>query len=434
MAMMSIEHPDILKFLHAKEDLQAFVNFNVSLKVSDVWMKKTEKSPKSFHVVTNFRTGQRYLLPKKIDIENYSINDLHKLSGKALPKTGNFYSVGEIWKMIIKCAHNTGEPGLSFIDRINDENPTPDLGEIEATNPCGEQPLLAYEACTLGSINLSRFVEGRSGKADMDMDGLKEAVELGVRFLDNIVDACKYPTLDTTKIAQANRKIGLGVMGFADCLFKLGIKYDSEQGVEFGESIMNFVNNAARQASGKLADMRGPFPNWNQSIWRTRKNLKVRNAAITCIAPTGTISIIANCSCGIEPIYSLVFKRQILDGTKMVQVNDVFKEAAEKAGIYNKQLEAKIARSGSIAKMTTVPAGLRRVFRCAYDVKPEWHIKMQAAFQGYCDAAVSKTVNFEKASTAAAVEKAYKLAYKSGCKGITIYRAGSREQEPMCLY
>jgi len=397
-------------------------------------MKKTEKSPKAFHVVTNFRTGQKYLLPKKIDIENYTIDDLHKLSGSLVPKTGSFYSIGEIWKMIVTCAHNTGEPGLCFIDRINEDNPTPGLGEIEATNPCGEQPLLAYEACTLGSINLSKFVEAGSGKADMDMDGLKETVKLGVRFLDNIVDACKYPTLDTTKIAHANRKIGLGVMGFADCLFKLGIKYDSEQGVEFGEWIMNFIDNAAREASGELANLRGPFPNWNQSLWRTKKNLKVRNAAITCIAPTGTISIIANCSCGIEPIYSLVFKRQILNGTEMLQVNDVFKEAAEKADIYNKQLEAKIAKAGSIAKITTIPAELRKVFRCAYDVKPEWHIKMQAAFQGHCDAAVSKTVNFEKSATAAAVEKAYRLAYESGCKGITIYRAGSREQEPMCLY
>ncbi len=317
MGMMSAKHPDILKFLYAKQNLKAFTNFNVSVKITDAWMKTFLKSPAAFHTVQNPRTGQRYLLPLKIDITSYTINDLYKLTGKDTPKTGRFYKVGDIWKIMVSCATKSGEPGVVFIDRINQDNPTPALGRIEATNPCGEQPLLPYEACTLGSVNLSKFVTANNGKTEIDWDRLGKAVKLGVRFLDNVVDACNYPVIDTKRLAQSNRKIGLGVMGFADCLFMLGIHYDSEQGVEFGRNIMSFINEKARQASCELADMRGPFPNWNGSIWRTEKGLKVRNAAITCVAPTGTISIISDCSCGIEPVYSLVFLRQITIGVAL---------------------------------------------------------------------------------------------------------------------
>jgi ribonucleoside-diphosphate reductase alpha chain len=437
MGMMGVEHPDILKFLYAKQNLRAFTNFNISVKVTDAWMKTLAKSGGSLHIVRNPRTQEGYLLPRRINIKSYTIKDLHKLTGKSRPASGQrrrFYTVSDIWKMIIKCAHKTGEPGVVFIDRINRDNPTPSLGEIEATNPCGEQPLLPYEACTLGSINLTKFVRFVDGKAEMDWRGLAAAIKLAVRFLDNIIDVCNFPILDTVRLAQANRKIGLGVMGFADCLFALGIPYDSEQGVEFGRTLMRFINSRAHEASCALANLRGPFPNWNDSIWRTERNKKVRNASITCVAPTGTISIIADCSSGIEPAYSLVFVRRMLGGLKRLQVNPVFKQVAEEGGFYSKKLEKQIARAGSIQTMKQLTARVRRVFRCAYDIKPQWHIRMQAAFQGHCDAAVSKTINFDKKAMVAAVDKAYKLAYQLGCKGITIYRRGSREFEPISLY
>ena len=435
MGTMSIHHPDILKFLHAKQNLKAFTNFNISVKITDDWMKQVLKSPRSLHIVKNPRTQRKFLLPRRLDIETYTINDLHKLDAKKPPPgpAQKFYTVADIWKMIVNCAHKTGEPGVIFIDRINRDNPTPSLGPIEATNPCGEQPLLPYEACTLGSINLTKFLTYTDGKDEMDWMALAAAVKLAVRFLDNTIDACNYPVRDTVRLAQANRKIGLGVMGFADCLFMLDIPYDSEPGVEFAATVMNFINERAREAGTALANQRGPFPNWNDSIWRTKINKKVRNAAITCIAPTGTISIIADCSSGIEPVFSPVFIRRILAGEKMLQINPIFKQIATKAGFYSKELEKQIAKAGSIQQISKIPPGIRKVFKCAYDITPEWHIKMQAAFQQHCDAAVSKTINFREKATPAAVDKAYKLAYQLGCKGITIYRRHSRTQEPMSL-
>jgi len=436
MGMMSVGHPDILKFLHAKQNLKAFTNFNISVKITDDWMKKVAASPRTLHIVQNPRTHQRYLLPRRIDVATYTINDLEIISDKQkLPskKAGQFYTVGDVWKMMVRCAHKTGEPGVAFIDRINRSNPTPSLGQIEATNPCGEQPLLPYEACTLGSVNLTKFVTSADGKPDIDWPALAETVKLAVRFLDNIIDVCNYPVRDTVRLAQANRKIGLGVMGFADCLFALGIPYDSQQGVEFGSRLMSFIEEKAHDASGRLADLRGPFPNWNDSVWRTEKGRKIRNASITCIAPTGTISIIADCSCGIEPAYSLVFTRQILNGSKMLQINPIFKQTAQISGFYSKKLRESIAKTGSIQKISDIPAKIRKIFKCAYDIKPEWHIRMQAAFQKHCDAAVSKTINFSEKATIVAVDKAYKLAYHLGCKGITIYRRHSREHEPMSL-
>jgi len=420
MGMMSVEHPDILKFLHAKQNIQAFTNFNISVKITDDWMKMMLKSGNTLHIVKNPRTQQRYLLPRRIDITNYTIKDLHKLTGKGKPRSqraGQFYTVSDIWKMIVKCAHKTGEPGVVFIDRINRDNPTPSLGRIEATNPCGEQPLLPYEACTLGSINLTKFVSFANNKADMDWLALTRTVRLAVRFLDNIIDVCVYPVRNTVRLAQGNRKIGLGVMGFADCMFLLGIPYDSQRGIEFGSELMSFINKNARKASSELADLRGPFPNWSHSIWRT-----------------GTISIIADCSSGIEPVYSPVFIRRILDGSKTLQINPFFKQVAEKHGFYSKKLETQIAKTGSIQQIAQIPVKIRRIFRCAYDIKPEWHIRMQAAFQQHCDAAVSKTINFSEKATAATVDKAYKLAYQLGCKGVTIYRRHSRDSEPMSLF
>ena len=437
MGMMSVEHPDILKFLYAKQNLEAFTNFNISVKITDSWMKKVLKSGMTLHIVKNPRTGKRFLLPRRIDIANYTISDLHKISGKDKPASkgpGRFYTVSDIWKMIVRCAHKTGEPGIAFIDRINRDNPTPSLGPIEATNPCGEQPLLPFEACTLGSINVAKFVNVIETAADMDWPALAETVKLAVRFLDNIVDVCDYPVSDTVRLAHGNRKIGLGIMGFADCLFALGIPYDSKQGIEFGAELMKFVNDKAHEASVELAGLRGPFPNFNSSTWRKRKAPEIRNASLTCVAPTGTISIIADCSSGIEPVYSLVFYRQVLDDTKMLQIDPVFKRMAEKRGFYSKKIEKQIAMTGSIQKIAGIPAGLRRIFRGAYDIKPQWHIRMQAAFQQHCDAAVSKTINFREKATVSDVDKAYKLAYQLGCKGVTVYRQHSRKYQPMSLY
>ncbi len=437
MGMMSVEHPDILKFLHAKQNLKTFTNFNISVKITDQWMRTLEDEPDSLHIVMNPRTQRTYLLPRKIPVSTYTINDLVEFSDQDAAtgkQPGKFHTVIDIWNMIVRCAHKTGEPGIAFIDRINADNPIPSLGPIEATNPCGEQPLLPYEACTLGSINLVKFVKFTDGEADVDRPALAETVKLAVRFLDNIIDVCNYPVRDTVRLAQANRKIGLGLMGFADCLFLLGIPYDSLQAVEFATALMRFVNDNAHAASCHLADLRGPFPNWNESIWRLERNCKIRNAAVTCIAPTGTISIIADCSCGIEPAYSLVFLRQVLDGSKMLQVNPVFRQAAEKGRFYSEELLRQIARAGSIQKIPKIPVKTRRIFKCAYDIQPEWHIRMQAAFQKHCDAAVSKTINFTEKASLSAVDKAYKMAYKLGCKGITIYRRRSRTQEPMSLF
>jgi len=413
MGMMSAEHPDILKFLHAKKDLSAFTNFNISVKIKDSWMKSLLKGGGDLHIVRNPRTQEEYLLPRKLNIETYTIHDLVRVVDRPRTKAEGarkFFSIKDIWQMIVKSAHETGEPGLAFIDRINRDNPTPTLGSIEGTNPCGEQPLLPYEACTIGTT-----------------------IELAVRFLDNMLDMSEYPVRETVKLAQANRKIGLGLMGFADCLFMLGIPYDSDEGFAFGEKVMQFIGEKAHEASIKLANMRGPFPNWNDSIWRTERSCKIRNAAVTCVAPTGTISIIADCSSGIEPVYSLVFYRQILAGAKLLQVNSVFKKIAREAGFFNEKLVEDIAKQGTVQKMTRIPARIRKIFICAYDIKPEAHIRMQAAFQRHCDAAVSKTINLPANASNNMVDKAYRMAYELGCKGITVYKKGCREGEPMCI-
>jgi ribonucleoside-diphosphate reductase alpha chain len=433
MGMMSVTHPDIIRFIHAKQDLKAFTNFNISIKITDKWMEALETKPDTLHVVENPRTGKKYLLPKQIDINNYAIQDLFALSGdntNGIENKDRFYTIGDLWNMIITCAHKTGDPGVAFIDRINKDNPTPALGDIEATNPCGEQPLLPYEACTLGSINLAKFV---TDKSEIDWPALAQTTKSGVRFLDNIIDACHYPVTETAEIAHANRKIGLGVMGFADCLFMLGIPYDSDEAVAVGESIMKFINKNAIQASSELAQKRGCFPNWPDSIWNKEKNLKVRNAAITCVAPTGTISIIADCSSGIEPLYSLVFMRQVLSGKKLLQANPIFSEIAANRGICSEDIARQALQTGSIQTIPSIPAEIRKIFKCAYDISPEWHIRMQAAFQKHCDAAVSKTINFTEKAKTADVDKTYRLAYHLGCKGITIYRRKSRPDEPMTL-
>ena len=460
MGMMYIHHPDILKFLHAKQDLDQFTNYNISVKITDVWMESFHENPDEPHVVRNPRNGQAFVIPKEVDIWKYDIRSLipienvttidpddpgryyttPRLTGP-LPAEldGAVYTKREIWNIIIKNAWQTGEPGVVFMDRINEANPTPHVGRIEATNPCGEQPLLPYEACNLGSVNLGIFIENaNTPEASVNWEALRRAVHLSTRFLDNVIDANNYPLDEIDRICKGNRKIGLGIMGFADALFQLGVAYNSDEGVAWGERFMKFVNDEAHNYSEQLARVRGCFPNWKGSIWNTRHNRLMRNACVTTVAPTGTISIIANCSGGIEPMFSLAFIRNVLRGQKqgekpLVEVNETFRRVAEQRGLLSDDLLERIAREGTLAHIDEVPNDLKRVFVCAHDITPDWHMQMQAAFQRHCDASISKTINFPNAASEQEVEQIYKLAFDLRCKGVTVYRDGCRSFQPMAL-
>ena len=463
MGMMNIHHPDILKFLHAKEDLSQFNNYNISVKISDEWMEQFLSDPDGDHVVTNPRTGSRYTMPKDLDIWKYGIRSLIPLdavessshndlgtqesqadSTVATVQTENqvvdVYSRRDLWTIIITNAHRTGEPGVAFMDRINANNPTPHIGRMEATNPCGEQPLLPFEACNLGSINLARFVVGgdNGGRPHVDWDALRTTIHESTRFLDNVIDANKYPLPQIDRICKNNRKIGLGVMGFADALFKLGVAYDSEAGVEWGGRFMRFLDEESHRCSEQLAARRGPFPNWKGSIWDTKFHRPMRNATCTTVAPTGTISIIASCSGGIEPLYSLAFYRNVLRGqdegrAPMTEVNPIFKQVAEDQGFLSEGLMERVATDGTLAHLDEVPDDVKRLFVCAHDIAPDWHMRMQAEFQKTCDASISKTINFPNNAVVDDVDKIYRLAYELNCKGVTVYRDGCRENQPMAL-
>ncbi len=439
MGMMNIHHPDILKFLYAKEDLTEFTNYNISVKITDEWMNSFINDKDGAHVVRNPRTGRQYVLPKNLDIAGYDIRSLVELNEKGAVPDGDYYTHNDIWNIIITNAHRTGEPGVAYIDRINADNPTPHVGRIEATNPCGEQPLLPYEACNLGSVNLAEFVRVNDrGEPAVDWNGLRETVHDATRFLDNVIDVNRYPLPEIDRMCKLNRKIGLGIMGFADALYKLGVPYDSEEGAEWGERFMRFVHEESHNTSEKLASERGSFPNWEGSIWDTKFHRSIRNATCTTVAPTGTISIIAACSGGIEPMYSLAFYRNVLrdkneDTTPMVEVNPIFEAVARKRGFYGEGLMERLATDGTLAVIDDVPDDVRRVFVCAHNVSPEWHVRMQAAFQKHCDASISKTINFSEDATVEDVEKIYRLAYELGCKGVTVYRDGCRKLQPMAL-
>lgn len=460
MGMMYIHHPDILKFLYAKQDLDQFTNYNISVKITDAWMEEFLRDPDSPHVVRNPRDGRAYVLPRDLEIWKYNIRDLievkcvepiserddatyytsPRLTGE-LPADlqGKVYTKREIWEIIVKNAWRTGEPGVVFIDRINEYNPTPHLGRIEATNPCGEQPLLPYEACNLGSINLGNFVKNAcTPEAEVDWEAFKRAVHLATRFLDNVIDANNYPLPEIENICRANRKIGLGIMGFADALFKLNVAYNSEEGVSWGARFMRFVNDEAHNYSEHLAKIRGCFPNWQGSVWHTKYNRMMRNAAVTTVAPTGTISIIANCSGGIEPLFALAFVRNVLRGQRksdkpLVEVNETFRNVAEQRGFMSDDLFERLAREGTLRHNDKVPADVKKVFVCAHDITPEWHMRMQATFQEHCDSSISKTINFPSTATHEDVEQIYRLAYEMRCKGVTVYRDGCRPYQPMTL-
>ncbi len=402
MGILRVDHPDILDFIRAKEKEGEFNNFNLSVGLTEAFMQAVEKD------------------------EHYDLR---------APNTGEVVDrlrARDVFDLLVKKAWQSGDPGIVFLDRINRDNPTPDQGEIESTNPCGEQPLLPFEACNLGSINLACFyLPGHNDDADPARDGidwaeLRRVVHLSVRFLDNVIDASLFPLPRIAETVRKNRKIGLGVMGFADLLFELGVPYNSREGIALAERVMGFVQEEGHKASAELAKERGPFPAYPASTYAKAKKGPYRNATVTTIAPTGTLSIIAGCSSGVEPLFALCFTRNILDGERLVEVNPYFEAALAATGLASHELMDSVVAKGSIQDMDFLPAKLRKVFVTAMDIEPVWHLRMQAAFQRHTDNAVSKTVNLSNTATEQDIFDIYWLAYKEGCKGVTVYRDGCK--------
>jgi ribonucleoside-diphosphate reductase alpha chain len=393
MGMLRVDHPDILEFIALKLDPARMRNFNLSVAVTDAFMAAAHAG-RSYDLV-NPRTG---VVTGQLDARR-------------------------VLDAIANAAWAVGDPGMVFIDRVNDLQPTPQLGAIEATNPCGEQPLLPFESCTLGSIDVGRFVVGN----DFEWDRLRQTIHDAVRFLDDVIDANRYPLLEIERATRATRKIGLGVMGWADALAELHLAYDSDAALSLGERLAEFLESESLAASAELARRRGPFPAWMGSKWQLAGGPMLRNATTTTVAPTGTISIIAGCASGIEPFYALAYRRNVLDGAELMEVNPAFQEVAAERGFGSRQLFDVIAEHGGVRGRGEVPEDVQRVFPTAHEIDVGWHVRMQAAFQRHVHAAVSKTINLRRDATAADVKAAYKLAYELGCKGITVYRDGSRE-------
>jgi len=396
MGILRVDHPDIREFITCKQDNRDITNFNISVAITEEFMNAVEND------------------------EEYDLID---------PRTKK--SVGkekarEIFDMIVDNAWNNGEPGIIFLDRLNKDNVTPELGEIESTNPCGEQPLLPYEACNLGCINLSLMVKDSGSGLKVDFDRLGVTVRKAVHFLDNVIDVNKYPLPQIEEMTRGTRKIGLGVMGWADLLCKLGIPYNSQEALNLAEKIMHFIQEESRKVSIELAEKKGVFPYFEKSIYKDL-GIRVRNATTTTIAPTGTLSIIAGVSSGIEPLFALSYIRNVMDNDELVEVNPLFKEIATSMGFYSDDLMRRIAKKGTVKGFPEVPKAVQSVFVTAHDIAPEWHVKMQAAFQKYTDNAVSKTVNLRHDATKEDVRTVFELAYKTYCKGVTIYRDGSRD-------
>jgi ribonucleoside-diphosphate reductase alpha chain len=392
MGILRIDHPDIEKFINCKSNNE-LSNFNISTAINEKFMEAVIKN-KEF----------------ELEFDN-------KIYSKVKAK--------ELFQRIANQAWSNGDPGIIFIDEINKHNTTPEVGIIEATNPCGEQPLLPYESCFLGSINLEKFVKEKSKK--IDYEKLEETIKSGVHFLDNCIDATKYPISAIERITKHNRKIGLGVMGFAGMLIKMNIAYDSQTALKLAEKIMKFVNEKAREASKELAEKRGSFMNLNKSIWK-ENNIKMRNATVTTIAPTGTIGIIADCTEGIEPLFGLATSRKSTYG-ELLEINPLFQELTKKLKL-KKEVLTQIMQENSLQnKEIKLPKKIKRIFKTAHDIEPEWHIKIQAAFQKYTDNAISKTVNLKETATPEDIEKIFMLAYKLKCKGLTVYRYNSRKEQ-----
>lgn len=400
MAVLRVDHPDIREFITVKNDLSRLTNFNISVALTEEFMRKV-------------RIDGTY------DLVNPRSNEVVET-----------VRAREIFDLIVDSAWATGEPGIIFLDRMNADNPTPDLGAIESTNPCGEQPLLPYESCNLGSINLALMVTGPMLSAEVDWERLRETVHGAVRFLDNVIDMNCFPLPAIEEMTKGNRKIGLGVMGFADMLMEMGVPYNSEEAVETAQTVMKFIRDEGRSESERLAAERGEFPNWQRSVFaRDNGKRKLRNATVTTIAPTGTISMIGGASSGCEPLFAVAFSRHVLDGDELIEVSPLFEQVAKERGFYSPDLIKEIAARGSLHDVAEVPADIKRVFVTAHDVSPEWHVRIQAAFQLYTDNAVSKTVNFPNEATRDEVAEVYNLAYDLGCKGVTLYRDGCRENQ-----
>ena len=398
MGILRVDHPDIEEFITAKQKPGVLSNFNISVAVTDDFMEKIEA-----------------------DEEYWLVNPRNKRKVRKL-------KARYIWNLIAESAWKSGDPGVVFIDEVNRHNPTPEVGRIEATNPCGEQPLLPYESCNLGSINLSRMVE--NGK--INWKKLRKTVRNAVHFLDNVIDANKFPLKKIEQMTKANRKIGLGIMGFADMLIKLGIPYNSEKALKLAEKLMKFITDEARKKSVELGEERGSFPNFDKSIWKDKYSA-MRNATVTTIAPTGSISIIAGCSSGIEPLFAISFIRNVLGGTRLFEINPLFEITAKERGFYSAKLLEEIAKTGSVQKIKEVPDDVKKIFVTALDISPEWHVKMQAAFQKYTDNAVSKTVNLPFEASVEDVRKIFELAWKLKCKGVTVFRYGSKPEQVLYI-
>jgi ribonucleoside-diphosphate reductase alpha chain len=403
MGILRADHPDIEEFITSKLDPKMLRNFNISVAITDKFMHAVQKN--ALYDLVNPRTGD-------------------------VVKT---VRARDIWNLIIKTAWQTGDPGIIFIDEINRKNPTSHIGSIESTNPCGEQPLHPYESCNLGSINLTKILKRINGKYLIDWQALERITSLAVRFLDNVIDINKYPLPEIESITKANRRIGLGVMGWADMLIMLGIPYNSNRALNLAEKLMSFISKVARATSAQLGRERGSFPNFIRSLWYERGWDAMRNATVTTIAPTGSISIIAGVSSGIEPIFAISYGRKILGGRVLLEVNRIFEQIAKEQGWYSAQLMLKIARTGSVQRIAKIPKKIQRLFITAFDISPEWHVRMQAAFQKYTDNAVSKTINFPKNASIEDVKRAFNLAYKLKCKGITIYRYGSKPEQVLYI-
>ncbi len=398
MGILRVDHPDIIEFITAKEKEGVLTNFNISVAVTDEFMNAVEND--KYYSLINPRNG----------------NVVRRLKAR------------DVFDLIATAAWKTGDPGLIFLDEINRKNPTPHVGVIEATNPCGEVPLLPYESCNLGSINLSKMVKD----GEIDWDKLRQTVRIAVHFLDNVIDANKYPIPQIERATKANRKIGLGVMGFAEMLIKLGIPYNSKEAVATAEKVMSFISKEARKKSVELGEERGSFPNFPGSIWEKMGYKAMRNATVTSIAPTGTISIIAGTSSGIEPLFAVAFIRNVM-GTQLFEINPVFEQIARERGFYSMDLIAKIAKTGSVQGLSEVPPDVKRLFVTALEIAPEWHVKIQAAFQKYTDNAVAKTVNLPYHATVDDVRRVFLMAWKLKCKGITVYRYGSKAEQVLTI-
>jgi ribonucleoside-diphosphate reductase alpha chain len=398
MGILRIDHPDILEFISCKQDNADITNFNISVALTESFMEAVESG-----------------------------NDYDLIDPKSKEKHGSL-NAREVFDKMVQMAWKNGEPGIVFIDRINRDNVTPSLGEIESTNPCGEQPLLPYEACNLGSINLSAMVKQGEGGLEIDYDKLRETVHKAVHFLDNVIDVNNYPLPEIDKMTRGTRKIGLGVMGWADLLLMLGIPYNSIEAEQLAEEVMGFIDYESKKKSEELAEVKGVFPFYDKSIY-AESGRRIRNATTTTIAPTGTLSIIAGVSSGIEPLFAISFIKNVMDGTELLEVNPHFKAAAEIGNFYTDELMRTIAQKGTLHDIKEVPEDIRDVFVTSHDISPEWHVKMQSAFQNHTDNAVSKTVNLRNEAAFDDVAEVFMFAYRTGCKGVTIYRDGSRDMQ-----